>query len=93
MTTGASESTKSTMLGIAGWIGAAIAVLPLVYLTSLALLVSASVHGYRVPLSVITNYAKPSNAMARVPGVKSISQRYLNWCLRLTNSEEPKPRE
>lgn len=62
--------------------------LPFVYLTSLALLLSAYVHGWAVPnREFLKVYAAPSNAMVAVPAVGSLYSNYFQFCVRVTKAD------
>jgi hypothetical protein len=67
---------------------ASIVLLPFVYLASLALLLSAYVHGWAIPSrEFLRVYAAPSNLMAAVPAVGSVTSNYFQFCVRVTKAD------
>jgi hypothetical protein len=61
---------------------------PFLYLTSLALLLSAYVHGCSVPSrSFLKNYAIPSNTLAGLPGIGRIYSGYFDLCVVITRAD------
>jgi len=70
------------------YIFAAIFLLPFIYLTSLALLLSAYVHGWSMPSrSFLKAYAAPSNVMAGAPGVGGLYSRYFEFWVKVTKAD------
>jgi len=72
---------------------AGVFLLPFIYLTSLALLLSAYVHGGGVPSrTFLKAYAAPSNVMAGAPGVGRWYSGYFEFCVRATKADyDPNP--
>ena len=67
---------------------AGVMLLPFVYLTSLALLLSAYVHGWSIPSrSFLRAYAVPSNMMAGAPAVGRIYTRYFEFWVKVTKAD------
>lgn len=67
---------------------AALSLLPFVYLTSVALLLSAYVHGCSVPSrSFLKEYAVPSNTLAGLPGIGRIYSGYFDLCVVITRAD------
>src|SRR5437667_8792172 len=67
---------------------AAVFLVPFIYLTSLALLLSAYVHGYSVPSrTFLKAYAVPSNVMAGAPGVGRLYSRYFEFWVKVTKAD------
>jgi hypothetical protein len=70
------------------YIVAVILVLPFVYLASLALFLSAYVHGWSIPSrAFLRAYAAPSNAMAATPGVGPVFSNYFRACSKVTRAD------
>ncbi len=72
---------------------AGVFLLPFIYLTSLALLLSAYVHGWSIPSrSFLKAYAAPSNVMAGAPGVGRLYSGYFDFCVGATKADyDPNP--
>ena len=67
---------------------AVVILLPFIYLTSLALLLSAYVHGYSIPSrGFLRAYAIPSNVMVGTKGVSRVYSNYWQFCVRLTKAD------
>ena len=74
------------------WIFAVVLLLPFMYLTSLALLLSAYVHGYRVPSrAFLKAYAAPSNVICKPSGAGHIYTRYFEFCVKVTKADYDNP--
>jgi hypothetical protein len=62
--------------------------LPFIYLTSLAALLSAYVHGCSLPSrEFLRVYAKPSNTMVAMPQVGGLYSNYFEFCVRITGAD------
>lgn len=70
------------------YIFASVFLLPFVYLASLALLLSAYVHGWAIPSRAFLRvYATPSNIMAAAPVVGCVYSNYFQFCVRVTRAD------
>lgn len=70
------------------YIFASVFLLPFVYLASLALLLSAYVHGWAIPSRAFLRvYAAPSNSMAAAPVVGSAYSNCFQFCKRVTKAD------
>jgi hypothetical protein len=68
-------------------------VLPFLYLTTVALLLSAHVHHFPLPSrGFLKAYAIPSNRLVELPVVGSVCSNYCQMCLKLTGAAEPAER-
>jgi len=81
-----------TFSEVALCIFAVVIFLPSIYLTSLALLLSAYVHGYRVPSrAFLKAYAVPSNLICKPSGVGHVYYRYWNFCVKMMKADYDNP--
>ncbi len=69
--------------------GAGVFLLPFVYLTSLALLLSAYVHGCAWPeRPLLKAYAAPSNRLVQAPGIGRVYRNYFEFWVRITGADD-----
>ncbi|HEX5219767.1 MAG TPA: hypothetical protein VFZ59_09385 [Verrucomicrobiae bacterium] len=62
--------------------------LPFIYLASLALLLSAYVHGWGMPSrEFLRVYSIPSNVITTTPAVGSVYSNYFRFCVRATKAD------
>ena len=82
-----SEQSRS-FLKMLFWSGVAIILLPFFYLFTLALLLSAYAHGYRLPTrSFLKAYGAPSNVLVTdAPGARVFAP-YWQFCVRVTGAD------
>ncbi len=77
------------MLRVWGLGLAAAVVLPLLYLATLALLLSAYVHGAPLPSRAFLKcYAVPSNGLVQLPVVGTVCSNYFQFCVKLTRADQ-----
>lgn len=77
----------------AACVGAAGAILlaTCLYLSSVAVLLSLYVHGFRVPSrGFLEAYAVPSNGLVKLPLVGSACSNYFRFCARITGADYEK---
>ncbi|HEY9173298.1 MAG TPA: hypothetical protein VI136_13515 [Verrucomicrobiae bacterium] len=75
---------------VVGLFGAGIFLLPFVYLTSLALLLSAYVHGCAWPTRpFLKAYAAPSNQLVHAPWLGRVYGDYFEFWVRITGADQP----
>jgi hypothetical protein len=68
------------------------ALLPFVYLATVALLLSAYVHEYPLPSrAFLKRYAVPSNRLVQLPVVGAICSNYFEICVKLTGAAQEGP--
>jgi len=63
--------------------------LPFVYLTSVALLLSAYVHNFSLPSrAFLKSYTIPSNGLVGLPGIGVIYSNYCQACIKLSRADQ-----
>jgi len=68
--------------------------LPFLYLTTLALLLSAYVHDYPFPSrGFLKAYAAPSNGLARLPVAGTVCNNYFQVWVKLTRADDQSQRK
>ncbi len=66
-------------------------IIPGVYLFSLAVLLSAYVHGHSIPSrQFLKVYAMPSNTICSMPGLGPVYKYYFDTCVRITGADYSK---
>jgi len=82
------ESWSRTVLRTSGLLGLATILLPFVYLTTVALLLSAYVHNLPFPSrGFLKSYATPSNQLAGLPAVGVVYNNYCRVCIKLSGGD------
>ena len=84
----AKESRSRVAVRAAGLVALAAILLPFLYLTTVALLLSAYVHNLTFPSrGFLKSYAIPSNGLCGLPAVGVVYSNYCRACIKLSGGD------